>query len=105
VVELLAQQEGASPIIGNLSDISVGGCFVETGTILPAGTAVKVAFSSQDRELDMVGAIARVIPGSGLAVQFKDASREGRERMYRVLEFVQRASAFYDNRYAQTLKR
>jgi hypothetical protein len=42
-------------------------------------------------------------PGSGVAVQFREMNREARERMFRILEFVQKTTTFYNNRYLDSL--
>ena len=87
----LHPQAGGGPIFGNLIDISLGGCYVETSLILTPGSDLKLVFSIDDAEGDLSaeGTVARIHPGSGVAVQFKEMSRESREKMYRILEFVQ----------------
>ena len=42
-------------------------------------------------------------PGTGVAVQFREVNREGRERMFKILEFVQKTTTFYNNRYLDSL--
>jgi len=101
----LHPQPGDGPVFGNLIDISLGGCYVETSAILPPGTNLKLVFAIDDGSLSMEGTVARIHPGSGVAVQFKEMSRETRERMYRVLEFVQSSTAMYNDRYMQNLFR
>jgi hypothetical protein len=51
------------------------------------------------------GTVARIHPGSGVAIQFKEMSRESRERMYRILEFVQSKTTLYNDRYMENLRR
>jgi len=99
----LHPQPGDGPIFGNLIDISLGGCYVETSAILPPGSNVKLVFSIDDGTLSTEGSIARIHPGSGVAVQFKEMSRESREKMYRVLEFVQSTTTLYNDRYLQKI--
>jgi hypothetical protein len=38
-----------------------------------------------------------------VAIQFKEMSRESREKMYRILEFVQNSTTVYNDRYLQNL--
>ena len=101
----LHPQTGDGPIFGNMIDISLGGCYVETAAILPPGSNLKLVFSmdGSDRGLSAEGTVARIHPGSGVAVQFKEMSRESREKMYRILEFVQNSTAVYNERYLQNL--
>jgi diguanylate cyclase (GGDEF)-like protein/putative nucleotidyltransferase with HDIG domain len=99
----LHPQPGGGPIFGNLIDISLGGCYVETSVILTPGSGLKLVFSIDDADgaLSAEGTVARIHPGSGVAVQFKEMSRESREKMHRILEFVQSKTALYNNRYLQ----
>jgi diguanylate cyclase (GGDEF)-like protein/putative nucleotidyltransferase with HDIG domain len=95
--------QGGGPVFGNLIDISLGGCYVETSAILPPGSNVGLVFSIDDGTLNADGTIARIHPGSGVAVQFKEMSRESRDKMYRILEFVQNSTTVYNDRYLQNL--
>jgi hypothetical protein len=36
-------------------------------------------------------------------VQFREVNRDGRERMFKVLEFVQKTTAYYNSRYFENL--
>jgi diguanylate cyclase (GGDEF)-like protein/putative nucleotidyltransferase with HDIG domain len=99
----LHSDAGATPVFANLTDVSMGGCYVETSSILSPGTKLKVGFSMDDATLMAEGIVARIDPGSGVAVQFKEVNREGRERMLKVLEHVQKSNAFYNNRYFENL--
>src|SRR6202158_4435876 len=40
----LRPQEGEVPVLGNLIDVSLGGCYVETSALMPAGSKVQVIF-------------------------------------------------------------
>jgi diguanylate cyclase (GGDEF)-like protein/putative nucleotidyltransferase with HDIG domain len=95
--------DAGDPIFGNLIDISLGGCYVETSAILSPASNVKVIFSMDDGALTAEGTVARLHPGSGVAVQFKEMSRDSRDVMYRVLEFVQSSTSLYNDRYLQSL--
>jgi diguanylate cyclase (GGDEF)-like protein/putative nucleotidyltransferase with HDIG domain len=101
----LHPKPGDGPIFGNLIDISLGGCYVETSAILTPGSNLKLVFSmdAQDGTLSAEGTVARIHPGSGIAVQFKEMSRESREKMYRILEFAQNSTTVYNDRYMQNL--
>jgi diguanylate cyclase (GGDEF)-like protein/putative nucleotidyltransferase with HDIG domain len=99
----LHPQAGGGPIFGNLIDISLGGCYVETSAILSPGSNLKLVFSIDDGALSAEGSIARIHPGSGVAVQFKEMSRESREKMYKILEFIQSSTTLYNDRYLQNI--
>jgi len=95
--------DGGAPMLGNLIDISMGGCYVETSAILTPGTRVGLVFSIDDGQLHADGSVTRIEPGTGVAVQFKEMNREARDQMHRILEFVQNTSMMYDNRYLKFL--
>jgi diguanylate cyclase (GGDEF)-like protein/putative nucleotidyltransferase with HDIG domain len=101
-IELQSETQG-TPMYANLTDVSIGGCFVETSTILSPGTNLKISFSMDDGTLTADGVVARIDPGSGAAIQFKETNREGREKMIKIIEHVQKASTFFNNRYLEGL--
>jgi diguanylate cyclase (GGDEF)-like protein/putative nucleotidyltransferase with HDIG domain len=101
-IELQSEAEG-TPLFGNLTDVSMGGCYIETSAILSPGTKLKLGFSMDDGTLSTEGVVARNEPGLGVAVQFREMTREGREKMLKILEFVQKSTAFYNNRYFENL--
>ncbi len=95
--------DGDVPVLGNLIDVSLGGCYVETSALMPAGSKLKVIFSIDDGRLQAAGSVMRTDPGSGIAIRFSDMNREDREKMHKVLEFVHNSTMFYDNRYFSKL--
>jgi len=72
---------------------------------MPPGSNLKLVFSIDDGNLSAEGTVARIHPGSGVAVQFKEMGRESRGKMDRILEFVQNTTKLYNDRYMQNLKR
>src|SRR5882757_7197273 len=99
----LRPMEGEVPVLGNLIDVSLGGCYVETSALMPAGSPLKVIFSIDDGRLQAAGSVVRTDPGSGIAIRFNDMNRDDREKMHKVLEFVHNSTMFYDNRYFSKL--
>jgi diguanylate cyclase (GGDEF)-like protein len=99
----LQTQTGEIPMFANLTDISMGGCYVETSSILTAGSKINLRFSMDDANLKAEGVVARLDPGAGIAVQFREVNREGRERMFKILEFVQKTTTFFNTRYLDSL--
>jgi diguanylate cyclase (GGDEF)-like protein/putative nucleotidyltransferase with HDIG domain len=102
-IELQANGDNP-PVLGNLTDISLGGCFIETSVILAPGTKLKLVFSIDDGKLQAEGSVLRIDPGTGVAVQFSDLNRGDRTVIQRVMEYVQAASTMYDNHYVEKLK-
>jgi diguanylate cyclase (GGDEF)-like protein/putative nucleotidyltransferase with HDIG domain len=99
------QPESAGPIFGTLSDISVGGCYIETSAVLSPGSKLKLIFSEAGTQLRADGTVTRIDLGSGLAVQFNELNREDRERMLRILQLVEKTTMSADNHYLKFLNR
>jgi diguanylate cyclase (GGDEF)-like protein len=103
-VTIELQQQGAEGMVmGNLTDISLGGCFVETSALMPNGTPLKLVFSIDDGKVTAEGHVQRLEPGSGIAVQFSETTRGDWGDIHRVMEFAQNSSKMYDNRYLLNL--
>ncbi len=94
---------GEGPIFGHVTDVSLGGCFVETSAILTPGSKVKLVFSIDDGTLDAEGNVGRIDPGVGLSILFRELGREGKDKMNRILDFVQKKSDLYDSNYLEKL--
>ncbi len=54
----------------SLSDISVGGCYVETTEPFPAGAAVNIVVRARDMKLSVRGIVHAMHPGFGMGVKF-----------------------------------
>ena len=104
-VTIELQPEDGKPIFGNLTDISMGGCYIETSAVLASGSKLKLLFSDQGTQLSIEGTVTRMDLGSGAAVQFKELNREDREQMQRILTLVQSTTISYENRYLNLLNR
>ncbi|HTR66135.1 MAG TPA: diguanylate cyclase [Terriglobales bacterium] len=90
-------------VLGNLTNISLGGCFAETSVILPAGTQLSLTFAIDEGKVEAGGTVIRLDPGSGVAVSFNDSGRDDRGKIRQVLDFVQKASTTYDKKYFEKL--
>jgi hypothetical protein len=58
-----------------------------------------MVFSIDDGKHAAEGAVLRIDPGRGIAVQFKEGNREQREELQRIVEYVDRTTKSYDNYY------
>ena len=90
-------------MMGNLTDVSLGGCFVETSMILAMGTHLKLVFSIDDGRVQAEGSVLRLEPGSGIAIQFNETTRGDRGKIPQVIEYVQKASQQYDSSFYEKL--
>ena len=92
-------ENSEAPVLGNLTNISLGGCYVETSVLLAADTKVRVLFSIDDSKLQAEGMVVRNDPGTGVAIQFKEGNRDERAHLQRIMEYVDRTSKAFDNYY------
>jgi hypothetical protein len=79
-----ASQE--SRVWGRVSDISLGGCFVEMSSTLKEGTKVRLALWIQDKKLWAVGKVAAARLGSGVGIEFEEIKTDDREHLKRYLD-------------------
>jgi diguanylate cyclase (GGDEF)-like protein/putative nucleotidyltransferase with HDIG domain len=93
------------PVLGNLTNISLGGCYVETSIILAPDSRLLLNFSMDNNNLQAEGSVVRSDPGMGLAIKFKEGNRDTRAHLQDILDFVDRATRLYDNEYLAKLGR
>jgi hypothetical protein len=77
-----------SRIWGRVSDISLGGCFVEMSSTLKEGTKVRLALWIQDKKLWAVGKVAAARLGSGVGIEFEEIKTDDREQLKRYLDTI-----------------
>jgi diguanylate cyclase (GGDEF)-like protein/putative nucleotidyltransferase with HDIG domain len=90
----LQPADSSIPVLGNLSNVSLTGCYIETSALLPSGSKVTVYFSVDDNTLQSEGIVRRSIPGAGVGIEFLES--EDRARVHRILEHVESATKYYD---------
>ena len=101
MIELRAADN--NPVIGSVTDISMGGCYVETSAVLPPGSHLHLSIGEGDAQLKTEGLVTRMDLGSGVAVQFKELNREDREQMQRILQAIQKTNISFENDYLKLL--
>src|SRR4051812_22462345 len=102
----------SSPIWGNLSNTSAGGCLVETANAVQSGSEVEIGLWLPNGKIwvkgfALTGVVTRSGPASGVRVRFGGMSPAERENLRQFLKFVQdtiRASK-RENIYIQMLKK
>jgi diguanylate cyclase (GGDEF)-like protein/putative nucleotidyltransferase with HDIG domain len=88
VVEL--QPVGSqTPVLGKVANISVRGCYVETGLLLAKSTRLTLTFATHEGRVSVEGTVVRSLPAAGVALVFNVVSVEDREKMKRLLAFVE----------------
>jgi len=91
------------PVLANLKNISLGGCYIETSIMLPPESKLTMNFSIDDSHLQAEGSVVRSDPGAGLAIKFKEGNRDDRAHLQQILDFVDRSTKMYDAQYISRL--
>lgn len=55
---------------GRTSELSISGCFIDTGNPAPAGTMLRVSISQRNTTFTALGCVMSVIPNTGMSIAF-----------------------------------
>lgn len=101
-----------NPIWGNLSNTSMGGCFVETATPVPTGVNVELGLWVANgkiwvKGLILNGIVTRSNPCFGVRIRFAELEPTERETLRQFLKFVETTTKGYSsqNGYLAQMKR
>lgn len=107
----LRVDEASSPIWGNLSNTSAGGCLVETATPIKSGSKVEVGLWVPNGKIwvkgfALSGVVSRGGPANGVRVNFDALPSAERDSLRQFLKFVQETTraSHSENSYIQALK-
>lgn len=110
-VELRLGNSGV-PIWGNLSNTSIGGCFVETATPVPSGVSVEIGLWLANgkiwiKGLILTGIVTKSSPSFGVRIKFSELEATERENLRHFLKFVESTTKGYNSEhsYLAQLKR
>lgn len=76
----------------SLSDISSGGCYVETNESYPSGTAVDIVVRTLDMKLRVQGIVHASHPGFGMGVEFTLLHDEQRDQVKQLIAMQEAAA-------------
>lgn len=103
--------ESPTPIWGNLSNTSVGGCLVETATNIKPGSHVEIGLWLPNDKIwvkgfALSGIITRNGPGNGVRIRFEGMIPAERDSLRQFLKFVQESTRTLntESSYLQLLK-
>jgi hypothetical protein len=107
----LRVDDAPTPIWGNLSNTSVGGCLVETANPVKPGAKVEIGLWLANGKIwvkgfALSGVVTRSGPATGVRVHFDAMAPQERDSLRQFLKFVQETTRAYqtENSYAQLLK-
>ncbi|MFI5113906.1 MAG: PilZ domain-containing protein [Terriglobales bacterium] len=84
--QLPAPEQDDPPINCRLSDLSLGGCYLETDSPFPAGTRVILSIRTAHLHLHAEGAVRVMHPEFGMGVEFSQSTASQREHVHRMIE-------------------
>lgn len=64
-------QQSTEAIPGRTSDVSMGGCFIESSQVLPLRAAVRLKLFFNEETLTLFGDVVRSDPEKGMAIRFR----------------------------------
>jgi hypothetical protein len=82
----ISQPGQAGAMVGTLTNLSVGGCYVETSALLLPKSQVRLTFSVEHNSISLNGEVVRMDMGIGAALRFVEESQESRNRLQHILE-------------------
>ena len=71
-----------------LTDLSSGGCYLEVSLPLPQGSTVEILVRTHDMKLRLRGTVQSTHPGYGMGILFELSTKEQRESVKKLLDFV-----------------
>jgi diguanylate cyclase (GGDEF)-like protein/putative nucleotidyltransferase with HDIG domain len=87
--------------LGIVTNLSIGGCYVETRAFLLPGSKLKLAFSHAHTNISIESEVVRMDMGIGAALKFSESAHEIRVALQRILEQLASVEAAVDLKRAQ----
>jgi diguanylate cyclase (GGDEF)-like protein/putative nucleotidyltransferase with HDIG domain len=87
--------------LGIVTNLSLGGCYVETSGLLLPGSELKLTFSHEHTNVSIQSEVVRMDMGIGAALKFNEATHEVRAALQRILEQLASAEAVIDLKRGQ----
>ena len=81
----ISQEGQERPVLGILTNLSLGGCYVETSALLLRGSKIKLTFSVEHMTLSTEAEVVRMDMGIGAALKFSESNHESRATLERML--------------------
>jgi hypothetical protein len=97
------------PVWGNLSNVSRGGCLVETASAVPAGKILKIGLWVTSGKIwvkgvILSGVVTRTAPSFGVRVKFSEAELAEKEHLREFLKFVENTTRKAQSGHAYVAK-
>jgi CheY-like chemotaxis protein len=76
----------------HLSDLSPGGCYLEMPLVLAQGSAIEITVRTHEMKLRVSGEVKTSHPGYGMGISFKLNTKEERNGVQQLIDFVAAAA-------------
>ncbi|MGA8345027.1 MAG: PilZ domain-containing protein [Candidatus Sulfotelmatobacter sp.] len=77
----------------NLTDLSLGGCYIETNAPFPERALIDLCLKTEELEVHTEGMVRVVHPGRGMGVEFPSRTAEQRAQVGNLINFLRQGSA------------
>ncbi|MBZ5549354.1 MAG: diguanylate cyclase [Acidobacteriia bacterium] len=101
----ISQDQQDRGLLGIVTNLSLGGCYVETSGILLPGSQVMLAFTFEHTTATLQCEVVRMDMGIGAALKFAEMNHEGRAAVQRILEQMASSSESADRPLSQNAAR
>lgn len=71
-----------------LTDLSLGGCYVETESPFPERAGVVLCLKAEDMEVQVEGVVRVMHPGFGMGIEFPSRTEDDHEHVTRFIDFL-----------------
>jgi diguanylate cyclase (GGDEF)-like protein/putative nucleotidyltransferase with HDIG domain len=88
-------------MLGIITNLSLGGCYVETSGILLPGSKLKVQFAMEQSKVSIQAEVVRMDMGIGAALKFAEASHDVRGAIQKILEQLATTESVADKQRSQ----
>lgn len=88
----LPPDEPEQVMMCQLTDISLGGCYMKTDSPFPERFGIVLSLKAEDLELELQGMVRVMHPGFGMGVEFASGTREERAALWQFIEYLSRRS-------------
>lgn len=78
-------------LLGQLSDISLGGCYVEMMRPLPSGTEIEIILLVERLRVTAKGRICAAREGFGMGIAFTELGHRNQKNLIELVEWVSQA--------------
>jgi len=93
--------DGQKTLLGIVTNLSLGGCYIETKGLLLPGSKLQLTFSHEHTNVTIQSEVVRLDMGIGGAMKFQEATHEVRAALQRILEQLAASEAVVDLKRGQ----